>query len=139
MTLPKFSVRELLLLTTIIALALPYVYRSAFAARRINLSSSEIEALVASFEPKARVRGRGGSSNSNGGATEFSIVVPESAADSFALKLKDAMEKQLRSSGWSQRGSGSGSTNGKTTGFHLNFSNGASEYAVRCRILERRR
>jgi hypothetical protein len=125
MTLPKFSVRELLLLTTIIALALPYVYRGVFAAHRIRWSPETIEPLVASFEPKAKVIWGSRSSSGNSGVTEISFVVPESSADSFALSLKF--------------GSGSGSTNGETTRFHLNYSNVASEGVVRCQILDRRR
>jgi hypothetical protein len=137
--LPKFSVRELLLVTTIIALVMPYVYRSVFAAHRIRWSEETIEPLVASFEPKAKVIGGERERSGNSGVTEISFVVPKSSAESFTLNLKDAMEKHLLSSGWSLFSSGSRSTNGKTMGFHLAYSNGASEGVVRCQIVDRRR
>lgn len=133
--IPRFSLRELLMLTTICALLMPYIYSYAFTTRRIDLSFGKVESLVMKAEPNARIQsGSGGNER-----VDLTCLVPSDKSGAFFSNLQSEVVKHVNESGWIQHGGGSVSSNGTLSEFTFNLHNGSSQCSVVGVLLDKRK
>ena len=135
MKMPRFSLRELLMLTTICALLTPYLYSRAFTTHRMDLSWQTVRGMVTKVEPTATIQsGSGGNDH-----VELTCLVPAANSDAFISKLHTAVVKQIDDSGWIYQGRGSSTSNGLLTGFSYDLLNGSSRCSVVGILLDKKK
>lgn len=131
MKLPRFSLRELLMLMTICALLMPYVYSCAFTTPRLGLSVKTVLGMVAKVEPAATIQSATiKSSSGRDEQIELTCLIPTAKSDAFFAKLHAAIDEHIDDSGWINLEEGTSGTNGSLTGFSYDLVNGSSRCAV---------
>ncbi|WP_345327418.1 hypothetical protein [Novipirellula rosea] len=135
MKIPQFSVRELLMLVTIVALLIPYLHSRAFTANRVDLSYNTICELVKSVDPSARLM------SGSGGQTlaDLTYLVPTENSENFFAELYAAVEKQVKQSGWRRTSGGAGRTDGSLSGFNFELRHESSCCTVFGMLVDRKK
>lgn len=133
--MPRFSLRELLMLMTICAILMPYLYSRAFTTPRIGLSWEAVRGMVTKVEPAATIQsGSGGTDH-----VELTCLIPAANSDAFFPKLHTAIKEHIDDSGWSNQGSRSSTSNGLLTGFSYDMLNGSSRCSVVAILLDKKK
>ena len=133
--MPRFSLRELLMLMTICALLIPHLFSRAFTTQRIDLAWDTVRAMVAKVDPAATIQGGSGGREQ----VELTCLVPIESSDVFFSKLHDEIDKQIDDSGWFNPGAGTSTSNGHLTGFSYDLVNGSSRCTVVGILLDKKK
>lgn len=126
MKLPRFSIREVMMLTAIIALLIPYIYRRFEKQEAFNFSYNELKQMVTKIEPGATLI-------SGGGGREFSdmtFLMPEGTGGDLVTKIHALIDKQIASEHWKIYGSGRGGDGNGLTQFSYDLAKDNN----RCRL-----
>jgi len=127
MKMPRFSLRELLMLMTICGLLMPYLYFRAVTTHQMDLSMEIVRVMVMKAEPSAIIlSGRGGNEH-----VELTCLVPTANSDALFPNVHAAVRKQIDDSNWHIHGMGSSGSNGLSTRFSYDLRNGSS----RCQVV----
>ena len=135
MKMSRFSLRELLMLTTICALLMPYLYSHVFTTHRMDLSWQTVRGMVTKVDPTATIQsGEGGDDH-----VELTCLVSAANSEAFFSNLHAAIRKQIDDSGWIIHGTGSGTSNGQLTSFNYDLVNGSSRCSVVGILLDKKK
>ncbi len=127
MKMPRFTLRELLMLMTICGLMMPYLYSRAVTTHRMDLSIQTVRGMVMEAEPSATIlSGSGGNEH-----VELTCLVPTADSDTLFPNVHAAVRKQIDDSNWIIYGMGSSTSNGLITRFSYDLMNGSS----RCKVV----
>lgn len=133
--MPRFSLREILMLMTICALLIPHLFSRAFTTQRIDLASNTVRAMVAKVDPAATIQGGNGGSEQ----VELTCLVPVESSDVFFSKLHEEISKKIDGSGWVNHGAETSTSNGHITGFSYDLVNGLSRCTVVGILLDKKK
>ncbi|MFO0939582.1 MAG: hypothetical protein U0930_02325 [Pirellulales bacterium] len=133
MTLHRITIREIMLLTAIAALLIPFIYSKKPEAVSLDLSYNTIQKMVSQIEPNSRIQfGSGGSE-----MADLNYLIPKDSADKFFENLRTEIEKHIKTSGWGEPGGSKTVTNGNLTGFGYDLKKGSVRCAVQGILLSR--
>ena len=134
MQLPRFSIREILMLTAIVALITPHVYQAATTKPTIDISYGTLRQIIQSVEPRAYLRLGTGDDE----FAEFKYVVPSDAIPDFVEKVRAKVHKRVVASGWKVISHGISSLNGIPAKFNYTLANGNARCNVYFLLVDRK-
>jgi hypothetical protein len=137
MAMPKFSIRELLMLMVIVALLLPYAYHNAFRHKRVDLSLESIDAVIEAADSGARGI-EGSATKHDTDEVERSCLVPKSTSRKFPERIVVVLEEHLRKGGWNGRNLGGSYSNDRIMNVTYELHRGPSRCLVRLYFLDQR-
>lgn len=135
MSIPRFSLRELLMFMVICVLSIPYIYSSVVATRGMDLGWETVRKMVMKVEPTATMLGgKGGNDH-----VDLTCLVPaENSRDLFS-KLHVAIKENIDGSGWIISGSSTSTINGNLSDFCYDVFNGNSRCTVVAILLDKKK
>jgi hypothetical protein len=134
MKVPRFSLRELLMLMVICALSMPYIYSSMVATRGMDLGWETVRRMVMKVEPRATLLGGNGGNDH----VELTCHVPAENSEGFFPKLHVAIKEHIDGSGWIVHGSSTSSVNGNLFKVRYDILNGYSRCTVVAILLDKK-
>ena len=113
MKLPRFSIREILILTTIVALSIPYIYRAFEKRERFDFSYFQLQQMVRNLEPGAILINAGGGEEFG----DLTYLMPVGKGADLVTRIHSLVEKQIVAEHWTVYGSGSAGQNDELAQF----------------------
>lgn len=135
MSIPRFSLRELLMFMVICALSIPYIYSSVVATRGMDLGWETVRKMVMKVEPTATLLGGNGGNDH----VDLTCLVPaENSGDLFS-KLHVAIKENIDRSGWIIKSSSTSKVNGDLFKFRYDIFDGYSRCTVVAILLDKKK
>lgn len=135
MPLPRFNLREMLMLLTIIGLSIPYVLPAMRSQSRMDLSYNRVLAMVTQLEPQAKVVNVAGGDEQ----IDLTCLVPADASADLFERIHRVIRDQIEKSGWVLVSSRESRENDSLARFDYELWNSNARCVIQAVLIEKKK